>query len=102
VLTAPNFFGVTNPNFNPGGEFIFLPVFLSINTCLQPGAGRDAFLISRFNGFVVLIKPLKRLAVLIDQSTGLKPNVNERTKITIGRSLVSLQFNRALCILCAT
>jgi hypothetical protein len=26
-LTTPNFFGVTTPNFNPGGEFIFLPVF---------------------------------------------------------------------------
>src|SRR5439155_17039301 len=34
LITTLNSFRVTTPNFNPGGEFIFLPVFFAIQAIL--------------------------------------------------------------------
>ena len=49
-----------------------------INTRLQPGAERRGGA-SRFNGFPLRAKPLKRFWPSSCRSTGLKPGVNEKT-----------------------
>jgi hypothetical protein len=47
LITIPKAFGITIPNFNPGGEFIFLPVFFCRGVIsrldapgLKPGANK--------------------------------------------------------------
>ena len=63
-----------------------------INTRLQPGAERRGGA-SRFNGFPLRAKPLKRFWPSSCRSTGLKPGVNEKT---LGR----LSFVLLLLTLC--
>src|SRR5205823_4052122 len=71
LITIPKAFGITIPNFNPGGEFIFLPVFFCRG------------LISRLD------------------APGLKPGAIKETQMTISILYLHLDFRCALCVLCA-
>ena len=86
-LTAPNFFGSTTPNFNPGGEFIFPPGFFVcslVNTWLQPRAFTQEISSTISIGY-----------------TRLKPGANERMQMTFSILHVHLVFRCALCpLLC--
>jgi hypothetical protein len=52
-----------NPNFNPGGEFIFLPVSFSLTPGFSQVCGSPRST-QPFNGFLKSVKPLKRLALI--------------------------------------
>src|SRR5438034_5338134 len=65
-----------------------------INTRLQPGAERRGGA-SRFNGFALRAKPLKRFWSSSCRRTGLKPGVNEKT---LRRALSSVLILLTLCL----